>query len=123
MIELYIPYPKTNAQRKQWAKRYGMNAYYSGKHWAQRKADADFWHWQTRQALGNLRPVIYDKPVQITFFWNDRLDIDNHAVMGKMIVDALRGFLLQDDSRKYLKRVAHEFWDGDSIKIVIDGVK
>lgn len=35
-----IAYPKTGAEKKKWAKEYGMNAYYAGKNWALRKKDA-----------------------------------------------------------------------------------
>ena len=58
----------------------------------------------------------------ISFFWNDRLDIDNHSVMGKMIVDALKGRLIQDDSRPYLKGVCHYWHDEDYIKVEIEEV-
>ena len=42
-----IPYPKPASAKVAWNRRYGMNAYYSGKHWAQRKKDAEVWHWMT----------------------------------------------------------------------------
>ena len=58
----------------------------------------------------------------ITFKWNDRLDIDNHAVMGKMIVDALKGRLIEDDSRRWLKGIAHYFHDEDFISVEIHEV-
>jgi hypothetical protein len=46
-----IAYPKTGAEKKKWAKEYGMNAYYAGKHWALRKKDAELWHWLTLAAM------------------------------------------------------------------------
>lgn len=98
-----------------------MNAYYSGKHWARRKQDAEFWHLLTRSALNRqeVRRTPFEKPVEISFLWNDRLDIDNHAVMGKMIVDALKGRLINDDSRIWLKGVCHYFHDEDYILVQI----
>lgn len=36
-----IPYPPTKKGKAMWSRQYGMNAYYSGKHWAQRKKDAE----------------------------------------------------------------------------------
>ena len=94
-----IYYPKSKAEQKRWAKEYGMNAYYAGKHWSRRKQDAEYWHLLTRSALNRqeVRRTPFEKPVVITILWNDRLDIDNHAVMGKMIVDALKGRLINDD--------------------------
>ena len=61
-----------------------------------------------------------EKPISVTFFWNTRMDIDNHAYMGKMIVDALKGYLIKDDSKKYVRSVKHEFYDGKDITIVIE---
>ena len=51
--------------------------------------------------------------------WNDRLDIDNHAIMGKMIVDAMKGRVIEDDSRRWVKGVCHYFHDGDYISVEI----
>ena len=116
-----IPYPKSKAGQKQWAKDYGMNAYYAGKHWSARKADAEFWHRMTRIYMdaSNVRRVPFKRPVVITFHWNDRLDIDNHAVMGKMIVDALKGRVIEDDTRRHVKGVCHYFHDADYIGVEI----
>lgn len=59
----------------------------------------------------------FDKPVDITMRWNDGLDIDNHAYMGKLIVDSLRGWLLTDDKRRYVRSVTHSFHDRDYILV------
>lgn len=119
-----IYYPANKADQKRWSKEYGMNSYYAGKHWAKRKEDAQFWHILTISALNRqeVRRTLFEKPVEISFFWNDRLDIDNHAVMGKMIVDALKGRLINDDSRKWLKAVCHYFHDEDYILVKIKEV-
>ena len=34
-----IPYPPTKRGKAAWNKRFGLNAYYAGKHWSQRKPD------------------------------------------------------------------------------------
>lgn len=116
-----IYYPKSKAEMKRWTKEYSMNAYYAGKHWSIRKRDAEYWHLLTRSAMNKqevrIRP--FEKPVAISFLWNDRLDIDNHAIMGKMIVDALKGRLINDDNRRWLKSVYHGFHDEDYILIQI----
>lgn len=124
-IVLKIYYPATQAGRRQWSKEYGMNAYYSGKHWTQRKKDATYFHQlvtisMKSQKIRKRKPAEQQKPVDISFYWNDRLDIDNHAAMGKMIVDALKGVLIHDDSRKYLKSVKHSFHDENYIKVVLN---
>lgn len=116
-----IYYPKSKAEQKRWAKEYGMNAYYAGKHWSRRKQDAEYWHLLTRSALNRqeVRRTPFEKPVVVTILWNDRLDIDNHAVMGKMIVDALKGRLINDDNRRWVKGVCHFFHDEDYILVKI----
>lgn len=120
-----IPYPASKAEQKRWTKEYGMNAYYAGKHWSVRKKDADFWHWLTALNMNqqNVRRTPFKRPVIITLRWNDRLDIDNHAVIGKMIVDALKGRVIEDDNRKFLKGVFHLFHDEDYISVEIREVE
>lgn len=124
-VAFKISYPPTKAGRTVWSKQYGMNAYYSGKHYAQRKKDADYWHYLVRAELRNqgIKPRLYKHSVIVTFYWNDRLDIDNHSVMGKMIVDALKGTLLVDDDRKHLVGVQHFFHDNDCILVELQEVQ
>ena len=119
-----IYYPASKAEQKRWAKQYGVNAYYAGKHWAVRKQDAEYWHLLTRSALNRqeVRRTPFEKPVEISFLWNDRLDIDNHAIMGKMIIDALKGRLINDDNRRWLKGVCHCFHEEDYILVQIKEV-
>ena len=109
-----IEYPNTPAGKKDWNKRFSDNAYYAGKHWAVRKKDADYWHNMVRACMDRqgVRKRPFEKPVEILLFWNDRLDVDNHSIMGKMIVDAMKGRLLQNDSKKYVRSVTHTFHDG-----------
>ena len=119
--EFKIPYPKSSSAKKAWSRQYGLNAYYSGKHWAQRKNDAEVWHMMTTAAMrkAHCRTTPFDKPVYITFFWNDGLDLDNHAVMAKMIIDAMKGRIIHDDSRRYLAGVSHYFHDEDYILVMV----
>lgn len=116
-----IPYPKSKAGQKQWSKNYGVNAYYAGKHWSIRKRDAEFWHVLSRSCMDSqdVRRVPFKRPVVIVFHWNDRLDIDNHAIMGKMIVDAMKGRVIEDDSRRWVKGVCHYFHDEDFIGVEV----
>ena len=119
-----INYPKSDAGKKQWAKAYGTNAYWAGKHWSRRKEDAEYWHDMTRAAMcaAHCRRQPFEKPVVITILWNDRLDIDNHSIMGKMIVDALKGRVIADDSRQFVRGVCNFFHSEDCIKVVIQEV-
>ena len=122
MTETFIiPYPDTKAGKSQWSKRFGLNAYYSGKHWSVRKRDAEYWHFLTRSEMQrqNVRKRPFKNAVVISFYWNDRLDCSNHAAMGKMIEDAMRGVVIQDDNRKWVKGIEHYFHDEDYIRVVL----
>ena len=116
-----IPYPKTESGKKQWSKQYGLNAYYAGKHWAKRKEDAEFWHRLVLVEMSkqDVRRKPFENHVVITFYWNDRLDCSNHAVMAKMIEDAMRGRVIRDDSRRWVKGIQHYFHDKPYIGVVI----
>lgn len=120
-----IDYPKSSAERKRWNKQYGLNAIYAGKHWSKRNEDKEFWHLMTHAAMNraHIPRKMFSKPVNITMHWNDGLDIDNHAYMGKMIVDSLTGWLIQNDNRRYVKSVSHEFHDADYILVEITEVR
>ena len=117
-----IEYPNTPAGKKDWNKRFSDNAYYAGKHWAVRKKDADYWHNMVRACMDRqgVRKRPFEKPVEILLFWNDRLDVDTLSIMGKMIVDAMKGRLLQNDSKKWVRSVTHTFHDrGDFIWVEV----
>jgi hypothetical protein len=124
-VSFTIPYPNTKAGKTSWNKHYGLNAYYAGKHWFERKKDAEYWHYLVRCELRNQMPkrtVPLRSPVVITFYWNDNLDLSNHACMAKMIEDALKGIIIEDDSRKHVKGIEHYFHGEDFIRIVVKEV-
>ena len=86
-MKFIIPYPTNKTQRSGWCKQYGLNAIYKGKIWQLRQADSKFfWHYLVkRELMGQKIPrKLFEKPVTMTFWWNDGMDIDNHAYMGKM---------------------------------------
>lgn len=119
-ITFRIHYPP-KAQRSQWNRDYSLNAIYAGKHWSVRKKDSVLWHALVLSELRKQKvPIqIFDKPVEVRFYHHDRLDIDNHAYMEKMIVDALKGKLLRDDNRKNYIRKISEYHDDDCILVRI----
>jgi len=122
MTEVFrIDYPATKKGRAAWNRQYGLNAYYSGKHWSQRKKDAEFWHWQTVAAMRKFccRTEPFERPVVISFRWDDDMDIDNHAAIGKMIVDGMKGSIIKDDDRQHLIGVEHYFHDGKCISVTV----
>lgn len=122
MIESFkIFYPKDKAGKKRWASMYGFNRFYAGVHWSKRKEATDYWHLLTRSAMNKqgVRNRPFEKPVEISFLWNDGLDVDNHSVMGKMITDAMKGRVINDDNRRWLKAVYHGFHDEDYILVQV----
>ena len=121
MIRFTIPYPPTKKGKSAFCRRFGLNAYYSGKHWAARKKDADELHAMTILAMkkARVRREMVKGPVSVVFRWDDGLDIDNHAAIGKAIVDAMKGYLLPDDSPRWIRSVSHQFWDGGEIAVEV----
>lgn len=121
MVRFAIPYPDTKKGRADWNRRFGLNAYYSGKHWAVRKEDADYWHLLVSAEMNRQKvtKTPFDGPVDIRIRFNDKLDIDNHSAMAKMIIDAMKGRVIVDDSRKYVKRLTQEFHDEDYILVEV----
>jgi hypothetical protein len=67
----------------------------------------------------NKTPEIYDEPVEIIFSWDDTLDCSNHAYMSKMIEDVLIGTVIKGDSRKWVKRIIHEFNDRGVVEVEV----
>ena len=124
MVKFTMSYPVQKKDRTAFFKRFGLNSIYAGKHWSARQRDADEWHWAVRKALTDehIPKKILQCPVSIVFRWDDRLDIDNHGLMAKLTVDALKGWLIPDDSKRYYKRVMHEFWDGGCIEVEVSEV-
>lgn len=118
MITFTIDYPK---KKTDWTKEYSLNRYYAGKHWAKRKKDAEYWHRLTEANTQGLSML--DKPFILTFYFNDGLDISNHAVIAKMIEDGLKGRIIQDDNRKWVKGHEYYFHDKDYILVEIREVE
>lgn len=123
-MKFTISYPKTKAGMKKFCKQFGMNAIYSGKFWRRRKEDSEQWHGIVRASLMQQRipRKQFDKPVCIIFYWNDHLDCSNHGYIGKMIEDALKGYLIHDDSRPYVNEIRHKFYDKPFITVELEEI-
>jgi hypothetical protein len=124
-MEFTIPYPKTKSGMKEFCRQYGLNAIYSGKFWRRRKENSEYWHEIVKLQLMQQRISrrMFQSPVCITFYWNDNMDCSNHAYIAKMIEDALKGYLLQDDSRQYVKEIRHKFYDKPFITVELEELK
>ena len=116
-----IRYPQGKKAKAEWNKRFSLNAYLGRKSHYERVKDVRHIHTLVMFALKEYRvpQKMFDCPVEITFYWDDRLDIDNHAALGKMIVDCLKKYLIFDDNPKWFKRVTHAFWDGGQIGVEV----
>lgn len=82
------------------------NKAYSGQHWTQRKAEADRVHQLVRAYFDPDEAQPFTVPVDIdlyVFFANRPLDADN--IPAKLYIDALKGLLLVDDDRRFVRSV------------------
>jgi Holliday junction resolvase RusA-like endonuclease len=97
------------------------NTMYAGQHWSKRKATADYWHCLVSGEMKRQLPKhIHDKPVMITISYNSGLDVDNHSGMSKMIIDSLKGYLIHDDTKKYVRCLVQKFHYADKDKIIVE---
>lgn len=98
-----------------------LNSIYSGKKWYTRQKQASKIHQLVRNELINQRvpKKLFEKPVEIEFYWNSLLDLDNHGYVAKLIIDGLKGYLIKDDSKKYIEKITHSYWLGEGVKIII----
>lgn len=120
-----IPYPPTKRGKAAWNKRFGLNAYYAGKHWNERKRDAEELHWIARAAMkrAGIRQKIIETPVKLTFLFDDGLDCSNHAIIVKAVEDAMKGWIIKDDSRKYVKSITMMFHEENCIRVIVEEIK
>lgn len=92
---------------------WSMNRVYSGAHWTARNSQAKYMHTLVRKSIKKLHvPVMpFKKPVSIDIKYNSRLDIDNHGYLSKLIIDGMKGILILDDNRSYVKKLTQSFHD------------
>lgn len=120
-VSFRIPYPASEAGRKEWNRRFGLNSYWSGKHWTKRRGDAEYWHFLVRAEMDRqgVRKRPFDRPVSIAMYFNDRLDCSNHAIYFKLTEDAMKGRVIRDDSRRWVKGCEVYFHDEDCIRVEV----
>lgn len=122
MIVFEIDYPPTKKGKTAWNKRFGLNAYYAGKHYQQRKRDAQELHEITWMAMkrAKIKKAPMKVPVRLTFLFDDGLDCSNHAVIVKAVEDAMKGWIIEDDSRKYVKSITMMFHQENCIRVIVE---
>lgn len=112
MIRFTVPL-KVNAQ-------YGLNDN-KGKYWAKPSKLATEVHEIVYYSMLHQKVPrkLFTEPVVIQINYNSNLDCDNHGLLTKWIIDSLKGYLLKDDKKKYVKEVRQKFWGGDGILVEI----
>ena len=66
---------------------------------------------------------MFNVPVGVKIWFNDRLDIDNDSTYAKLIIDSLKGLFFEDDSKKYVQRLELNCHDEDYILVAIERMK
>lgn len=102
--------------------KWGMNSIYAGKHWSERKKQAQEVHLLVRAAIRkqNRSARIFRDPVSVSIWYNSRLDIDNHGYLAKLIIDGMKGVLIEDDDRRYVRALYQGFYGGDRKIIIVE---
>lgn len=102
---------------------WGMNDLYSQKKRRNdRMRQAEMVHLMVRAAIRKqVRPVNqFPKPVIVTIWFNSRLDVDNHGFLSKLIIDGMKGLLIEDDDRKHVAGLEQYFHDDDPNDIFVE---
>ena len=101
---------------------WGMNRVYSGAHWSVRKRQAAEVHALVKAAIRKQNRNVrkFSESVTVCIWYNSRLDIDNHGYLAKLIIDGMKGVLIEDDDRRYVKELYQGFYGGDKKKIIVE---
>ncbi len=80
-----------------------LNKFWAGVHWSKRKEYADRVHLLVRAAIDPKEISIFTEPVNITITaYFDKRPLDCSNVLGKPYEDALIGWVIENDSPKYV---------------------
>ena len=96
-----------------------LNSIYSSSHWTKRKRQSEQIHNLVKLSLFSqgIPKILFKYPAKIEFWWNSKLDLDNHGYLAKLIIDGLKGYFLKDDTKKYINSISHNYWSENGIKI------
>lgn len=102
-------------------KKYGMNAIYAGIHWTKRQAQAKEIHELMYYSMlaQKVPKKLFERPVSITIYYNTNLDLDNTAYLRKMLIDGLKGYLIENDDKRYVKELIDRFHSENNITIEV----
>lgn len=96
-----------------------LNSIYSGLHWSKRQRQSQKIHEIVKLSMQsqNIPKKLFKKPVNISFKWHSKLDLDNHGYVAKLIIDSLKGHLIFDDTAKYISSITHEYQSESGVKV------
>lgn len=99
-------------------KSYSLN---SKTHWAIKAAQKQDIEAFTVAALMNAKINRRAKigRLELTFYWDSPLDLDNHASIRKAVIDAIKNYFGTDDNAYCLGEIHEKFWPGREIKVDI----
>lgn len=89
------------------------NKLYSQAHWSKRKELVDDWHGRVSYYMmaQKIPRMLYEVPIdiKITCYYKDKRSIvDPDNVCDKLLIDALKDWVIKDDTYEYIKRVTTE---------------
>lgn len=102
-----------------------LNRIYAGKHWAQRRAVVMDTKLAVRAALPQVLLDGDQWPVQMVDYWVEAWfvskpqDSDNLGFVTKMIIDALKGWVVPDDDISHVRWVSMRSHAGNEDRVVI----
>lgn len=104
---------------------FSLNSVYSGEHWAKRKSRASYIHNLVYQEMKRqkVQKKVCTRPVMIEILYNSNLDIDNHGYLSKLIIDGMKGYLIQEDNRKYVIGLIQRFKSGHGITVRVEEIE
>ena len=96
-----------------------LNSIYGGLHWSKRQRQSQKIHEIVKLSMQsqNIPKKTFKKPVNIIFKWHSKLDLDNHGYIAKLIIDSLKGYLIFDDTAKYISSITHEYQSENGVKV------
>ena len=87
------------------------NTFWAGIHWRKRKAERDRVHYVVRVAINPNYARMFTVPIDIDIIayfdtTGRKKQLDSPNIVSKPYIDALIGWYIEDDSRKYVRRVS-----------------
>jgi len=101
------------------------NTFWAGTHWRKRKTERDRVYYAVRAAINPAYIKMYKTVIDIDIIvyfdtTGKKKQLDSANIVSKPYIDALIGWYIEDDSRKFVRRVSTQSEvDDDNPRIVI----